>query len=184
MRRTSSAMTVVVFACVALWATPVWALTDSAFAVITGSVQGVIKGEQMANVNLAGSADGIEIFSTGFGLAIGTGTTKVAAAPVTIVKRFDRATAKLLRAAFTGEHLTVDITWFMTDAGGAKRTFVVRLEGALLTSIEANAQFESFRDTTGLETLTLSYSRIMFRDLRDPSTGSSICIDVTLARTC
>src|SRR6185369_2968722 len=91
-----------------LAAQPSWA--DDAFAKITGSIQGVILGDQPDVKGIAGSKDAVQVFSTAFGLAVpvststsGGGATlgKPQAGPLAVVKRFDRASPKLLRAAFT-----------------------------------------------------------------------------------
>ena len=115
-----------------LSAQPSWA--EDAFAKITGSVQGVIGGDQPFIAAIPTSKETVQIFSTVFGLAIhedpgSVGGTKPVVIPVArplgVVKRFDRASPKLLRAAFTSEPLTVEITWFMNF--GSSRITVGRL---------------------------------------------------------
>lgn len=108
---------------------------EDAFAKITGSIQGPILGDQPNIPVIPGSLNAIQVFATGFSLANPVGTTpgqvtgRPTAGPLSIVKRFDRASPKLLRAAFTSEPLTVEIIWFMTLGGGMfSRSVSVKLE--------------------------------------------------------
>jgi len=71
MARTSAKLAAVaVWSCLvvlALSAPPSWA--DDAFAKITGSIQGVIQGDQTSIPSIPGSANAIQVFATSFGLA-------------------------------------------------------------------------------------------------------------------
>jgi|KBSSwiStaDraftv2_1062776.scaffolds.fasta_scaffold243951_3 type VI secretion system Hcp family effector len=179
-----------------LAAQPSWA--DDAFAKITGSIQGVILGDQPDVKGIAGSKDAVQVFSTAFGLAVpvststsGGGATlgKPQAGPLAVVKRFDRASPKLLRAAFTGESLTVEITWFMFFQTAPRKTVTIKLEGAFVTNMEAAAELQG-SSASGFETVSFTYSKITFSTpIIDPVTGqitgtSSVCLDVALNRAC
>jgi type VI secretion system Hcp family effector len=119
-----------------------WA--DAAFARITGATQRFIVGDQV-DIKITGSKDAIPVTSTQFEVENPAGTfpgqvTTPVAGPVVIVKRFDRATPKLMQAAFTGEQLTVEIVRWMLDGAGVSRpTTRVRLDGARITSLGAAA---------------------------------------------
>ena len=138
------------------------------------------------------------MFSTAFGLAVpvststsGGGATlgKPQAGPLAVVKRFDRASPKLLRAAFTGESLTVEITWFMFFQTAPRKTVTIKLEGAFVTNMEAAAELQG-SSASGFETVSFTYSKITFSTpIIDPVTGqitgtSSVCLDVALNRAC
>jgi type VI secretion system Hcp family effector len=174
---------------------PAWA--ENAFAKITGRQQGVIKGDQIEIRGLPGSKDAIQVFSTTFGLQNppvpvggGGGGGKAVAGPVAVVKGFDAASPKLLRAAFTGEALTVEITWFMANSQAApQKTVTIKLDGAAVTNMEASAQL-SGGFSTDFESVSFTYSRITFTTpIINPVTGavtgtSSVCLDVASNRTC
>jgi type VI secretion system Hcp family effector len=172
---------------------PAWA--ENAFAKITGSRQGVIKGDQLEIRGLPGSKDAIQVFSTTFGVQVppvpvGGGGGRAIAGPVAVVKGFDAASPKLLRAAFTGETLTVEITWFMANSQAApQKTVTIKLDGAAVTNIEASAQL-SGGFSTDFESVSFTYSRITFTTpVINPVTGavtgtSSVCLDVASNRTC
>ena len=175
-----------------------WA--EDAFAKITGSRQGVIKGDQPEIRGLPGSKDAIQVLSTAFGVHVpqtpagggggGVGGGRAIAGPVAVVKGFDRASPLLLRAAFTGEVLTVEITWFMSNSQAAPRkTVTIKLEGASITNMEASAQLQG-GFSTDFETVSFTYSRITFTTpIINQVTGavsgtSSVCLDVANNRTC
>jgi len=173
---------------------PSWA--DDAFAKITGSIQGVIQGDQPAIAGLVGSKDTVQIYSTTFGLsaqqAVGTGggaaVGKITAAPVALVKRFDRASPKLLRAAFTGESLTIEITWFMPFQGRPQKTVTVRLDEAVITDVQAEADLRGVA-ASDVESVTVTYGRITFStpiiDALGRVTGtSSVCLEPAIGKTC
>lgn len=66
--------------------------------------------------------------------------TSPKAGPVSVTKRFERSTPKLMRAAFTGEQLTVEIVWWMLDGVGQTRpTIRVTLDGARIASLGTSA---------------------------------------------
>jgi type VI secretion system Hcp family effector len=137
------------------------------------------------------------VFSTVFGLTIppitsgggGTVAGKPTASPLAVVKRFDRASPKLLRAAFTGETLTVEITWFMSFQGTPRKTVIIKLEGALVTDMQAAAELQG-TSASGFETVSFTYSRVTFSTpIIDPITGqvtgtSSVCLDTSQNKTC
>jgi type VI secretion system Hcp family effector len=195
--RTAKLAAVAVGLCLAvvgLSAESSWA--DDAFAKITGSVQGVIPGDQPDIKGIAGSKDAVQVFSTAFGLAVPLSTAtggltlgKPQAGPLAVVKRFDRASPKLLRAAFTGEALTIEITWFMIFQTTPRKTVTIKLEGAFVTNMEAGAELQG-SNASGFETVSFTYSRITFSTpIIDPATGqvtgtSSVCLDVALNKTC
>lgn len=173
-----------------------WA--EDAFAKITGSAQGIILGDQPAIPALSGSKDAVQIFSTTFGLTVPQSTTSTGGAgtigrpvadPVALVKRFDRASPKLLRAAFTGEALTIDITWFMNFQGTPRKTVTIRLENAIITDIQAAAELNG-ASASGFETVTVTYQRITFSTpIIDSATGqvtgtSSVCLEPASGKTC
>jgi type VI secretion system Hcp family effector len=176
-------------------AQPSWA--EDAFAKITGSQQGVILGDQPNITSLPGSKDSVQIFSTTFGLTVpqilsgGGGATsgKPVALPVALLKHFDRASPKLLRAAFTGETLTVDITWFMTFQATPRKTVTIKLENALITDIVAAADLNG-SNASGFENVSLTYGRITFSTpIIDPATGqvtgtSSVCLEPASGKAC
>jgi type VI secretion system Hcp family effector len=167
---------------------------EDAFARISGSIQGVIQGDQVAIQGIANSANTVQVFSTVFGLsnAVTTGGTsagKPVAAPVALVKRFDRASPKLLRAAFTGEPLTVEIIWVMNLSGVVRQTVSIRLENALVTNMQASAELGSGNNASGFEEVSLSYARITFTtptiNAQNQVTGTTtVCLDVVNNKLC
>jgi len=164
----------------ALWTQPSWA-ADRAFAKITGSSQGVIEGDSTFNQ----APKSIEVLNTGFGMAVPPGA-KPMAGPVTMLKRFDRASPKLLLAAFTGETLLVDISWFMDQTG--QRTVSVVLDGATITKIDAAAQLDG-TSASGFEAVSLSYARITFTTRIIDASGKvsgtiTVCLDVAAGKVC
>jgi type VI secretion system Hcp family effector len=168
-----------------------WA--EDAFARISGAIQGVIQGDQVGIQGIANSANTVQVFSTVFGLSNpattgGTSTGRPVAAPVALVKRFDRASPKLLRAAFTGEPLTVEIIWFMAINGVVRQTVSIRLENALVTNMQASADLNG-NNASGFEEVSLSYARIIFTtptiNAQGTVTGmTSVCLDVVKNGTC
>jgi type VI secretion system Hcp family effector len=162
---------------------------DDAFAKITGTTQGAILGDH-PSVGVFGSENAIRVFATTFGIANppsepggvvpGNPTPK----PVGFLKRFDRASPKLLRAAFTGESLTVEIVWYMPLSGSVKRTATVKLEGAFIVGIDGSAQLDN-SGAAGFEQVSLSYSKITFST---PDVGGTkevtVCIDVVNNKIC
>ena len=179
-----------------MWrAQPSWA--DDAFAKITGIIQGAILGDQPDIKGLTGSKDAVQVFSTNFGLdaptttSVGGGLTigRAQAGPLAVVKRFDKASPKLLRAAFTGEALTVEITWFMIFQTAPRKTVTIKLENAFVTNMDASAELQG-SSASGFETVGFTYGKITFSTpIIDPTTGqitgtSSVCLDMVLNRTC
>jgi type VI secretion system Hcp family effector len=167
-----------------LAAAPAWAASDST-ATITGSQQGPIQGD---GINAKGAPSGaIVVAAVGFGLDVPvTGPGGVAGRPVTkpftLVKMPDKASPKLLRAAFTGEHLTVDIAWFMTDPlVGRKKTFSITLEGAVIIGMDSSGTV--LADGGVSEALSLSYAKITFRDERSVP-AITVCLDVANGQAC
>jgi type VI secretion system Hcp family effector len=171
-----------------------WA--EDAFAKITGSQQGVILGDQPNIPAIPGSKDTVQIFSTTFGLTVpqstvggGTVSGKATASPVALIKHFDRASPKLLRAAFTNETLTIEITWFMNFQGTPRKTVTIRLDNAIITDIQAAAELQG-TSASGFETVTVVYGRITFSTpIIDPATGqvtgtSSVCLEPASGKTC
>jgi type VI secretion system Hcp family effector len=170
---------------------------EDAFAKITGTVQGVIAGDQPNIASIPGSKDTVQIFSTVFGLSIpqiqsgggGTASGKPVPSAVALVKNFDRASPKLLRAAFTGEQLTIEITWFMAFQGTPRKTVTIRLDGALITNIEATADLQG-NNASGFESVSVTYSKLTFSTpIIDPATGavtgtSTVCLDVVAGKVC
>ena len=172
---------------------PSWA--EDAFARITGNKQGPIPGDHPDIKGVAGSKDAIRVFSTSFGLANtviigggGAGTGKPVPTPVALVKGFDRASPKLLQAAFLGEALTVEITWYMVFQNVPRKTVTIKLDGAFITNIEAAADLQG-NNASGFESVSLNYSRITFATPILDATGnvigtSSVCLDVVNNITC
>jgi len=104
-----------------------------------------------------------------------------------VLKGFDRASPKLLRAAFTGESLTVEIIWYMSISGVVKQTTTVKLEGALISNIDAAANLTA-NSANAFEEVSLSYSRITFTvpstDKSGATTLGSVCLDVVSNKGC
>jgi type VI secretion system Hcp family effector len=165
-----------------LWAQPSWG-ADRAFAIITGLKLGVIQGDSTFSL----APKSIEVLNTGFGLAVAPGGfSKPVAGPLTMLKRFDRATPKLLQAAFVGDRLTVEINWFMDQTGN--KTVSIKLEGASITNIDAAAQLDG-STAAGFETVSLFYEKITFTSPIFDSTGkvsgiSQVCLDILNNRVC
>ena len=173
---------------------PSWA--EDAFAKITvGNV--VIPGDQPEIKGLPGSKGAVQVFSTAFGLANtltfggggGAGGGKAVPTPVAVVKRFDPASPRLLKAAFLGEALTVEITWYMNFQNVPRKTVTIKLEDAFISNMEASAELQG-ANASGFETVSFIYSRITFSTpIIDPATGavtgtSSVCLDVVNLKTC
>ena len=164
---------------------------DDAFARITGPNLGLIQGDQTAIPGVPASMDGIQVFDTGFGLNVPAPPfSPPVAAPFTFSKRFDRASPKLLLAAFTGEPLDVEIIWFMNlpGTGAGKQTFSIKLAGAFITSIGASAQLQG-NDGVGGEQVALTFSKITFIAPNVDSKGQvgapiAVCLDVTTGKKC
>jgi type VI secretion system Hcp family effector len=160
-----------------------WA-ADS-YAVVSGSAQGPIEGDSTAKE----APGAILVAAVGFGLSVPTETTggglpvgAPTAKPFTLVKMPDKASPKLLRAAFTGERLKIDINWFMTDPlGKRKKTFTVTLEDALIVDIDT--QGTVLQGAAVSEQLTLRYTRIIFRDERSVP-AVQVCLDVAANQIC
>ena len=167
---------------------PPRAWADDAFARIT--VGGVlIEGDQPAINSIPGSANTVQVFSTTFGFSnppsptnplIIPGTAKPK--PVGLVKRVDRASPRLLRAAILGQLLTVEIVWFMNINGVAKQTSTLRLEDAFISNIESSAQLNG-NNAGAFEELSIIYSRIRFT-VPSGTTTLSVCYDFALNRPC
>ena len=173
---------------------PSWA--DDAFAKITGSIQGVIPGDQPGIVGLTASKDAVQIYSTAFGLSAqqapggsgGAGVGKITASPIALIKRFDRASPKLLRAALTGETLTIEITWFMPFQSRPQKTVTMRLEEAVITDIQAQADLHGVT-ASDAESVSVSYTRLIFSTPIIDATGkvtgtSSVCLEPASGKTC
>jgi len=164
----------------ALWTQPSWA-ADRAFAKITGSSQGVIEGDSTFNL----APKSIEVLNTGFGMEVPP-SAKPVVGPLTLLKRFDRASPKLLLAAFTAESLLVEINWFMDQTG--QRTVSLVLDGAAITKIDAAAQLDG-TSASGFETVSLSYTRITFTSRVIDASGKvsgtvMVCLDVAAGKVC
>lgn len=167
---------------------------EDAYARITGAIQGQIQGDQVGLTGLTGSANAVQLFSTGFNLANPVGTTpgqvtgRPIAGPLSFVKRFDRASPKLLRAAFTSEPLTVEIIWWMSTNNGARQSTTIRVDNALVTNIDAAASLQG-GGARGNEEVTLSYQRITLTvptiNAAGQVTGTTAaCLDVAQGKTC
>jgi type VI secretion system Hcp family effector len=107
---------------------------------------------------------------------------------VTLVKRFDRASPHLLRAAFIGEILDIEIVWFMNINGVNRQTVTLRLDDAVVTNMQASANLQG-ANALNVEEVTVAYTRITFTtptiDAKGVVVGTtSVCIDLALARTC
>jgi type VI secretion system Hcp family effector len=168
-----------------------WA--DAAFVRITGTSQGFIAGDQQ-DIKITGSLNAIPLTTTQFNLTNPEGTTpgqvtRPIAGPVAITKRFDRATPKLMQAAFTGEQLTVEIVWWMLDGAGITRpTTRVKLEGARITSLAAAANLNG-GNANAAEEVTFTYRMITLTvpilDVKGVTTGtSSVCLDLEKQGPC
>jgi len=167
---------------------------EDAFARISGVTQGQIQGDQTALIGIANSANAVQVFTAGFNLANPVGTTpgqvtgRPIAGPLSFVKRFDRASPKLLRAAFTSEPLTVEIVWWMSTNNGARQTTTIKLDNALITNIDAAASLGGV-SASGNEEVTLSYGRITFTVPTINAAGNvtgttSVCLDVAQGKAC
>ena len=161
---------------------------------MNGVVQGVIPGDQGPLPTIPTAKDTVQIFSTTFGLSAPTGAGgvpigRINASPVALIKRFDRASPKLLRAALTHENLTIEITWFMTFQGLTQKTVTIRLDDAVITDIQAAADLHG-TTVSDAETVTVTYSRLTFSTpIIDPTTHrvtgfTSVCIDAANNTTC
>jgi type VI secretion system Hcp family effector len=170
------------------------AFAEDAFARITGT-GGPILGDQPNIVGIPNSLNAVQILSTTFGLSnpviVGGGSpspSRPTAAPVSLIKRFDRASPKLLRAAFTGELLNIEIIWFMNINGVNRQTVTLRLDNAVVTNMQASANLQG-NDAAGVEEVTVAYQRITFTtptiDAKGVVVGTtSVCLDLVQARTC
>jgi type VI secretion system Hcp family effector len=172
--------------------TPTWA--EDAFMRVTGAVQGIIPGDQTALTGIANSANQIQVFSTGFSLTNPLSTTpgqvtgRPVAGPVNLVKRFDRASPRMLRAAFTSESLTVEIVWWMSTNLGVRQTTTLRLDGAFITSIQAAADLNG-GSASGFEEVSMTYQRATLTVPTITASGqvtgtTSVCLDIARNTTC
>jgi type VI secretion system secreted protein Hcp len=147
-------------------AVPSDALAWRGLATITGQAQGAIQGDNT-------SKDGpgaVVVKEMGFQLnrpfdaASGLPTGQLRFAPFSLVKEPDRATPKLLRAAVTGERLTVEIKWFRSLATGVEQHyFTVRLENALVVSMDSQGDVTVAGGV--METLSLVYGKLVMTDV-------------------
>lgn len=199
MMRMSAKFTVAVGVCLVVFALSAQpARADDAFAKITGSSQGLILGDQPEISLIPDSKDGVQVFSTGFELKqnfgkTGGGVLVPVGPPVVselqLTKRFDRASPKLLRAAFTGESLSIEIIWFMIFQAVARKTVSIKLDDARITMIQAAANLQG-NDASGFESVSLVFSRMTFTTpILDPKTGkvtgqSSVCLDGLTGNIC
>ena len=176
---------------VGLAVTPTWA--EDAFMRLTGSIQGIIQGDQTPINGIANSANQVQVFSTGFSLTNPMSTPgqvlgRPVAGPVSFVKRIDRASPRMLRAAFTSEALTAEIVWWMSTNGGVRQTTTLRLDGAFITEIKAAAELNG-SSATGFEEVTLTYQRASLTvptiNAQGQVTGTtSVCLDAVNNRLC
>ena len=123
--------------------------------------------------------------ATGFGMEVPP-SAKPVVGPLTLLKRFDRASPKLLLAALTAESLLVEINWFMDQTG--QRTVSIVLDGAAITKIDAAAQLDG-TSASGFETVSLSYTRITFTSRIIDASGKvsgtvMVCLDVAAGKVC
>jgi type VI secretion system Hcp family effector len=177
---------------VGVWAPA--ARAEDAFARITGPA-GIIQGDQPNIVGIANSANTVQIFSTVFGLSLPVASSPGGAIigapkalPVTMVKRFDRASPLLLRAAFLGDPLSIEIIWFMNVSGINRQTVTIKLDNAFITDITASADLQGSA-AAGQEQVTVTYSKITFStpiiDAKGVITGTSkVCLDTTTSKLC
>ena len=167
-----------------------WA--DAAFMRVTGS-QGLIVGDQV-DIKITGSKDAIPVTTTQFNIdnpadELPGQVTRPVAGPVVVSKRFDRATPKLMQAAFTGEELTVEIVWWMLDGAGQTRpTTRVRLDGARITSLGAAASL-SGSNASAQEEVSFIYRTITLTvpvlDVKGVTISTvSVCLDVEKGSPC
>jgi type VI secretion system secreted protein Hcp len=163
-----------------------YAAGSDSYAIITGTSQGTILGDSTAKE----APGAILVGAVGFGLSVptGGGTSGGGAIgaplvrPFTLVKTPDKASPKLLRAAFTGEQLTVLINWFMTDPLGKRaKTFTVILEEAMIADIDT--QGTVLQGTSVAEQITLRFTRITFRDERSVP-PVQVCLNVVANGLC
>jgi type VI secretion system Hcp family effector len=166
---------------------------EDAFARMTTLTGVLIPGDQPAIAGIANSKDTVQVFGTVLGIdsvvslaggAVGLGP--VTARPAVITKRIDRASPRLLRSAFIQESINVDIIWVMTVAGVKKQSVSIRLEGAFITRIEANASLTGV-DAANYEDVHLVYRKLIQTvptiDATGAVTGTTItCLNV-LSRT-
>lgn len=165
--RSHAVRVVVAFAVLSLLlaAVPSDALAWRGLATITGA-QGPIQGDNT-------SKDGpgaVVVKEIGFQLnrpfdaASGLPTGQLRFAPFSLVKQPDRATPKLLRAAVTGEQLTVEIKWFRSLATGVEQHyFTVRLENALVVGMDSQGDVTVAGGV--LESLMLTYGKLVMTDV-------------------
>jgi type VI secretion system Hcp family effector len=195
-RTTRIAGVVVALCLIVIGGSAVTASAEDAFARITGVGQGVILGDQVAIAGLPNSLNAVQILGTTFGLSApvtissggGISAGRPVAAPVTLIKRFDRASPKLLRAAFTNEILDIEITWFMNLNGVNRQTVSLRLDDAFITNIQASAALQG-NNASGQEEVTVTYTKITFTtptiDAKGVVVGTtSVCLDILQQRTC
>ena len=158
---------------VLLAAVPPDALAWRGLATITGSAQGAIQGD---NTTKDGPG-AVVVREIGFQLnrpvdaSSGLPTGQIRFAPFSLVKEPDRATPKLLKAAVTGEQLTVEIKWFRSLATGVEQQyFTVRLENALVVSMESQGDVTVAGGV--LESLSLSYGKLVMTDVINGTTAT------------
>jgi type VI secretion system secreted protein Hcp len=163
---------VVAFAVLSLLlaAVPSYALAWRGLATITGQA-GPIQGDNT-------SKDGpgaIVVKEIGFQLnrpfdaASGQPTGQLRFAPFSLVKQPDRATPRLLRAAVTGEALTVEIKWYRSLATGVEQHyFTVRLENAMVVSMDSQGDVTVAGGV--LESLLLTYGKLVMTDVINGTT--------------
>jgi len=147
-------------------AAPPEALAWRGLATITGSSQGPIQGDNTSKDGpgaVVVKHIGFQLtrsFDAGTGLPAG----QIRFAPFSLVKEPDRATPKLLRAAVTGEQLTVEIRWFRSLAtGGEQHYFTVRLENAIVVNMDSQGDVTVAGGV--LESLMLSYGKLVMTDV-------------------
>jgi type VI secretion system Hcp family effector len=170
------------------------ARAEDAFAKITGATQGIILGDQPNIPSIPAALNNVQVFGTGISIEVpapapGGGTTgRPTPGPLILTKSVDRASPKLLRAAFFGEQLTVDISWIMNLAGTPRQTVTIKLEGASIAKIDSRAELTGPNASFG-EIVTLSYQKITMTVPTINAQGqvsgtTTICLDLIANKAC
>jgi type VI secretion system secreted protein Hcp len=108
--------------------------------------------------------------SSSFASGGGGGVGKVAMADLHIVKKTDKASAKLLTACCTGEHLKT-ATLVCRKAGGDQQEFLtVILSSVLVTSFQTSGSSGS--DAIPMEQVSLAYGKIEYKYKEQKPDGS------------
>jgi type VI secretion system Hcp family effector len=187
--RSKRAMVASVCCLLALAVSAPAAWAEDAFARFTTLSGALIPGDQPAIPGITAAKDAVQVFGTVLGIDstvnVGSGAIQlgpVAARPLVLTKRIDRASPRLLRSAFTQEALNVEVVWVMNLAGVKKQSVSIRLERAYITRIEASASLTG-NDAANYEDVHLVFAKVIQTvptiDAAGNVTGTTIsCLNV------